>query len=152
MLGDGDKASEIFSILNPINRALTPDDAQRYKVEPYAVVADVYSEPPHVGRGGWSWYTGAAGWMYRAGLEWILGCRLRGDQLLLDPCVPRAWPGFEVRLRYRGTRYEISVENPGGVSRGLVSLLLDGRALQATPGLIPLVDDGLTHRVRAVLG
>jgi len=152
MLGDGDKASEILAILNPINRALTPEDAQRYKVEPYAVAADVYSEPPHVGHGGWTWYTGAAGWMYRAGLEWILGCRLRGDELLLDPCVPRSWPGYEVRLRYRGTRYEISVENPTGVNRGLVSLLLDGRVLQAKPGLIPLVDDGLTHRVRAVLG
>jgi cyclic beta-1,2-glucan synthetase len=152
MLGDGDKASEIFSILNPINRALTPADSQRYKVEPYAVAADVYSESPHVGRGGWTWYTGAAGWMYRAGLEWILGCRLRGEALLLDPCVPRAWPGFEVRLRYRTTRYEISVVNPGGVSRGLVSLLLDGKVLPAEPGLIPLVDDGSTHRVRAVLG
>jgi cyclic beta-1,2-glucan synthetase len=152
LLGDGDKASELFSILNPINRALTPEDARRYKVEPYAVAADVYSEPPHVGRGGWTWYTGAAAWMYRAGLEWILGCRLRGETLLLDPCVPRAWPGFQVTLRYRATRYEIAVENPGGVNRGLVSLLLDGQALQAKQGLIPLVDDGATHRVRAILG
>ncbi len=79
MRGDGDKAAEIFSMLNPINRALTPEAALRYKVEPYVVAADVYSEPPHVGRGGWTWYTGSAAWMYRAGLEWILGCRLRGD-------------------------------------------------------------------------
>jgi cyclic beta-1,2-glucan synthetase len=152
MLGDGDKAAEIFSMLNPINRALTPEAAFRYKVEPYAVAADVYSEPPHVGRGGWTWYTGSAAWMYRAGLEWILGCRLRGDSLLLDPCVPRSWPGFKVTLRHRSSRYEIEVENPNGVNRRLVSLQLDGVALQARPGLIPLVDDGITHQVRAVLG
>jgi cyclic beta-1,2-glucan synthetase len=139
-------------MLNPIAHAANRDGADLYKVEPYVVAADVYASSAHVGRGGWTWYTGAAGWMYRAGLEWILGCRLRGEALLLDPCVPRAWPGFEVRLRYRATHYEISVENPGGVSRGLVSLLLDGKVLPAEPGLIPLVDDGSTHRVRAVLG
>jgi cyclic beta-1,2-glucan synthetase len=152
MRGDGDRAAEIFSMLNPINRALTPEAASRYKVEPYAVAADVYSEPPHVGRGGWTWYTGSAAWMHRAGLEWILGCRLRGDTLLLDPCVPRSWPGFKVMLRYRSSRYEIEVENPNGVNRSLVSLQLDGAALPAQPGRIPLVDDGITHQVRAVLG
>ena len=152
MRGDGDKAAEIFSMLNPINRALTPEAASRYKVEPYVVAADVYSEPPHVGRGGWTWYTGSAAWMYRAGLEWILGCRLRGDTLLLDPCVPRGWPGFKVTLRYRSSRYEIEVENPNGVNRRLSSLQLDGAVLPAQPGRIPLVDDGITHQVRAVLG
>jgi cyclic beta-1,2-glucan synthetase len=152
MRGDGDKAAELFSILNPINRALTPDAAQRYKVEPYVVAADVYSEPPHVGRGGWTWYTGSAAWMYRAGLEWLLGCRLHGASLLIDPCIPRHWPGFQVSLRYRGTRYEIAVENPDGVNRRLVELQLDGQALPAEHGRVPLVDDGATHRVRAVLG
>ena len=152
MRGDGDKAAEFFSMLNPINRALTPEAASRYKVEPYVVAADVYSEPPHVGRGGWTWYTGSAAWMYRAGLEWILGCRLRGDTLLLDPCVPRSWPGYKITLRYRSSRYEIEVENPNGVNRGLLSLCLDGAELPAQEGRIPLVDDGITHRVRAVLG
>ena len=90
--------------------------------------------------------------MYRAGLEWILGCRLRGATLLLDPCVPRSWPGFEVTLRFRGTQYEIVVENPDGVTRRLVSLQLDGVDLPAHAGLVPLVDDGSTHRVRAILG
>jgi cyclic beta-1,2-glucan synthetase len=152
MLGDGDKAAEIFSILNPIHHALTPAAVLRYKVEPYVVAADVYSEPPHVGRGGWTWYTGSAAWMYRAGLEWLLGCRLRGTMLVLDPCIPRHWPGFHVSLRYRGTRYEIAVENPGGVNRRLVDLQLDGQTLPAEHGRVPLVDDGVTHRVRAVLG
>ncbi len=117
-LGDGDKAAELYSMLNPINHACTLDDAMRYKVEPYVVAADVYSEAPHVGRGGWTWYTGSASWMYRAGLEWILGCRIRGATLLLDPCVPRSWHEFRISLRYRGTRYEIDFENPDGVSRG----------------------------------
>ena len=151
MLGDGDRAAEIFSILNPINRALTPAAVLRYKVEPYVVAADVYSEPPHVGRGGWTWYTGSAAWMYRAGLEWMLGCRLRGAMLHLDPCIPEHWPGFQVALRFGQSRYEIAVENPQGGNRGLASLELDGEALSPEEGRIPLVDDGRTHRVRAIL-
>ncbi|HZD44982.1 MAG TPA: glycosyl hydrolase family 65 protein, partial [Acidobacteriaceae bacterium] len=93
-----------------------------------------------------------AAWMYRAGLEWILGCRIRGAQLLLDPCVPREWPGFEVTLQYHGTRYQVTVENPHGVNRGVMELELDGAALPAKPALVPLVDDGATHRVRASMG
>jgi cyclic beta-1,2-glucan synthetase len=151
MLGDGDKAAEIFSILNPINRALTPAAVQRYKVEPYVVAADVYSEPPHVGRGGWTWYTGSAAWMYRTGLEWLLGCRVRGATLYVDPCIPKNWPGFQVSLRFGATRYEVAVENPDGASRGLASLQLDGEALPPGDGRIPLVDDGRTHQVHAVL-
>jgi cyclic beta-1,2-glucan synthetase len=151
-LGDGDKAGELFSMLNPINHALTPEDASRYRVEPYVVAADIYSETPHVGRGGWTWYTGSAAWMYRAGLEWILGCRMHGATLLLDPCVPGSWSEFHVSLRYQATRYEIEFENPAGISRGLVTLQLDGVELAPRPGVVPLVDDGMTHRVRAVLG
>src|SRR5499426_4876614 len=86
-LGDGDKANELFSILNPINRASTRAGVHRYKVEPYVSAADVYAAASHVGRGGWTWYTGSAGWMYRAGVEWILGFRLRGNFLHLDPCI-----------------------------------------------------------------
>jgi cyclic beta-1,2-glucan synthetase len=152
MLGDADKAVELYSILNPINHARTLADALRYKVEPYVVAADVYSEPPHVGRGGWTWYTGSAAWLYRAGLEWLLGCRVRGESLLLDPCVPRGWPGFEISFRYRSAHYEITVKNTAGVNRGITSLQLDGLALGPQPALVPLVDDGASHRVRAVIG
>ena len=126
-LGDGDKANELFSILNPINRASTRAGVHRYKVEPYVAAADVYAEPPHVGRGGWTWYTGSAGWMYRAGIEWLLGFRLRGAVLHLDPCIPRAWRRFEIAFRYHGSRYEITVENPRGVSRGIAQIEVDGR-------------------------
>jgi cyclic beta-1,2-glucan synthetase len=152
MLGDTAKAHELFSMLNPINHARTRADALLYKVEPYVVAADVYSEAPHVGRGGWTWYTGSAAWLYRAGLEWILGCRLQGAVLLLEPCVPREWPEFEVTLRYRGTLYAIAVENPRGAGGRISSLQLDGEVLSVEPAVIPLVDDGATHRVRAVLG
>jgi cyclic beta-1,2-glucan synthetase len=152
MLGEGDKAGELFSLLNPINHANTRAGIHRYKVEPYVACADVYSIPPHVGRGGWTWYTGAAAWMYRAGLEWILGFRLRGKTLLIDPCIPGKWPGFEIAYRYGSTRYKIMVENPHGVSRGVSSVELDGKALTARPAQIALADDGLTHRVRIILG
>ena len=152
MLGDGDKAGEMFSILNPINHSHTRAGIHRYKVEPYVACADVYSMHPHTGRGGWTWYTGSAGWMYRAGLEWVLGFRLRGETLLFDPCIPSSWPGYEVSFRYGSARYEVLVENPRRVSRGVTYLELDGRALPDNSRHIPLSDDGLTHRVRIVLG
>ena len=129
MLGDGDKAGELFSILNPINHANTRAGIHRYKVEPYVACADVYSTPPHIGRGGWTWYTGSAGWMYRAGLEWILGFRLRGEALLFDPCIPSSWRGYEITFKYHSARYEISVENPRRVSRGVTFVELDGETL-----------------------
>ncbi len=121
-LGQGDKAAELFSMLNPINHASTPAGVERYKVEPYVMAADVYAEAPHAGRGGWTWYTGSAGWMYQAGIEWILGLRLRGATLSIDPCIPKAWPRYEMTFRHRGADYQIVVENPDGVSRGVASV------------------------------
>jgi cyclic beta-1,2-glucan synthetase len=128
-LGQANKAAGLFSMLNPINRALTRADVHRYKVEPYVVAADVYSVAPHAGRGGWTWYTGSAGWMYRAGLESILGFRLQGSRLLLAPCIPADWPGFEIIYRYRDTTYTIVVENPQRVGQGIAHADLDGRPL-----------------------
>ena len=151
MLGDGDKAGELFSFLNPINHARTRTSIHQYKVEPYVACGDVYSEPAHIGRGGWTWYTGSAGWMYRAGLEWILGFRLRGATLLIDPCVPKSWRHFEIVFRYHSSRYDIVVENPHGVSRGVARVELDGKLLQGNPLLVPLLKDGAKHRVRVIL-
>ncbi|MDH4154218.1 MAG: hypothetical protein OEV01_10580, partial [Nitrospira sp.] len=118
-LGEGDKAGELFRMLNPVHRVSSRASVQRYKVEPYAVAGDVYAEPPHVGRGGWTWYSGAAGWLYRAGTEWMLGFRLRGATLSIDPCIPRHWPGYSMRFRYHAAIYDIKVDNPGHVSRGV---------------------------------
>ncbi|HUP37231.1 MAG TPA: glucoamylase family protein [Candidatus Limnocylindria bacterium] len=151
-LGDGDRANELFSILNPINRTSTRAGVHRYRGEPYVAVADVYAEYPHVGRGGWTWYTGSAGWMYRAGLESLLGFRLRGAVLHLDPCIPRAWPRFEIAFRYHASRYEITVENPRGVTRGICTIEVDGVPLVSPGGSVPLVGDGAIRRVRVVLG
>jgi cyclic beta-1,2-glucan synthetase len=151
-LGDGDKANELFSILNPINRSSTRAGVHRYKVEPYVIAADVYAERPHIGRGGWTWYTGSAGWMYRAGIEWLLGFRLRGATLHLDPCIPRAWRGFEIEFRYHASRYVITVENPQGVTRGIATLEVDGRPVDPSGGTLALSDDGARRRVRVVLG
>jgi cyclic beta-1,2-glucan synthetase len=156
MLGQGDKASELFSMLNPINHTSTRAAVQRYKVEPYVVSADVYSQPPHVGRGGWTWYTGSAGWMYRAGVEWILGFRVHGATLHIDPCIPKVWKNFQVIYRYHTSRYEITVENPHNICRGVAALILDGvpqpTQTPGSPAQIRLADDGATHHVRVTLG
>ena len=151
-LGAGDTAHELFSILNPIHHASTGEDVDRYKVEPYIMPADVYAAPGHVGQGGWTWYTGSAGWMYRAGIEWLLGFRVRGSFLHVDPCIPRGWPSFEVTFRYRASRYEVRVENPRGMTRGISMVEVDGAPLPSGTGKLPLSDDGATHRVRIVLG
>ena len=152
MLGDGDKAMELMSLLNPIHHASSRTATHRYKVEPYVVAADVYGQAPHAGRGGWTWYTGSSAWMYRAGLEWILGLRVQGASLVVDPCIPKAWPRFEIDFRHGTARYEITVENPRSVNRGVTGVELDGRYLSGGSARIPLVDDGATHRVRVVLG
>jgi len=151
-LGEGDKAISLFSLLNPINHARTRADVHRYKVEPYVVSADIYAVAPHIGRGGWTWYTGSAGWMQRAGIEGILGLRIRGTSLHLDPCIPKAWPGFGVVFRYRSARYEIQVENPQGASGRIQLATLDGETLPGNKTCIPLTDDGATHQIRIVLG
>jgi cyclic beta-1,2-glucan synthetase len=123
---------------------------ERYKAEPYVVPGDVYSHPEHAGRGGWTWYTGSAGWLYRAGLESILGLRRRGATFTIDPCVPSSWPSYEISWRFGGSRYEITVENPDGRCRGVEIAELDGVRVDAHA--IPLVDDGAVHRLRVRLG
>jgi cyclic beta-1,2-glucan synthetase len=152
LLGDGDRAGELFSLLNPINHASTRAGIHRYKVEPYVVCADVYSAPPHVGRGGWTWYTGSAAWMYRAAVEGILGINLRGGTLMVDPCIPRAWAGFEFTYKFGSSRYRITVKNLRGVSRGVTQASLDGKNLGGAPCEIKLVDDGRYHYGEITLG
>jgi len=149
-LGNGDRAAEIMSMLNPLSHARTRDDAERYKVEPYVVPADVYAASGHEGRGGWTWYTGSASWSYRVSLEGVLGFEKRGARLRLDPCIPAAWPGFAIDYRFGTSTYAIDVQNPDGVSRGVAWVTVDGHAAQ--DGLVNLVDDGLRHRVIVVLG
>jgi cyclic beta-1,2-glucan synthetase len=150
--GDGDRAGELFSIINPINHASTRAGIHRYKVEPYVACADVYSAAQHIGRGGWTWYTGSSGWMYRTAVEGILGIRLQGRILAINPSIPRTWPRFEVTYRHGSSHYRIVVENPRGVSQGVIHASLDGRDISASPCEIALVDDGSDHRALVTLG
>ena len=129
-LGSGDEAVELFHMLNPVNHTRTPADVERYKAEPYVVAGDVYAHPPHAGRGGWTWYTGSAGWMYRAGLESILGLRRRGSTFEMDPCIPSSWPDYSIVWRFGRTRYEIAVSNPERRCRGVAEAELDGAPVE----------------------
>ena len=152
LLGEGGKAAGLFAQLNPINHARTRAELRHYKVEPYVVAADIYSAPDHIGHGGWTWYTGSAGWMHRAGLESILGVRFEGSSLHLDPCIPNSWPGFEVTLRRGSARVRVKVENPNGFSRGVASAKLDGISLVQRPIRVELIDDGRVHELVVTLG
>jgi cellobiose phosphorylase len=142
-LGDGSRAWELMAMINPINHASSPEEIAIYKGEPYVVAADVYAVPPHIGRGGWTWYTGSAGWMYRLIVESLLGLRLETDKLRFEPCLPKAWDVFTVHYRYRETIYHIVVRQTRDSSGA--SVIVDG-ALQSEK-TIPLVDDRLEHEV-----
>jgi cellobiose phosphorylase len=148
--GRGDRAMELWNMLNPIYHATTPAEVQRYKVEPYVVCADVYGVPPHVGRGGWTWYTGSASWLYRVALEAILGLRVTGDTLRVEPCIPSSWPGYEITYRHGSATYRVRVDNSSGAGRGVRSVTVDGQP--AAGGAVPLRDDGREHDIRVTLG
>jgi cellobiose phosphorylase len=127
-MGDGSRAVEVLQMLNPIEHARTPRDYAVYQTEPYAVAADVYSLESQPGRGGWTWYTGSAGWMYRVWLEEVLGFKLRGDRLSIEPAIPEDWPGYTITFRYGQTEYRIEVENGGNNSNREIHLEDDGRS------------------------
>jgi hypothetical protein len=144
------RAFALFDMLNPFTHGATPEQVAAYKVEPYVVAADVYAASGQLGRGGWTWYTGSASWMYRVALESIVGFTKRGDRLALDPCVPREWTEFSVEYRYGGTPYTITVRNPDRVSRGVASVTVDGASVEG--GVVPLVDDGRRREVVVTMG
>ncbi len=148
MLGRGTTAERLLSLLNPIEHT-TPQKVERYRVEPYVLAGDVAGESPHTGRGGWTWYTGSAGWLYRVALEDILGVRRRGERLYIEPCVPAAWRKYTVTLRHGGSTYHIEVRNPDGGEHGVRRLSIDGQTVQA--GCIDLIDDGKAHQVHVTV-
>ena len=150
-LGEAEQAMGLFAMVNPVNRATTRAATHRYKVEPYVVAADVYSVAPHEGRGGWTWYTGSAGWLYRAGLESLLGFQVQGEQLTIAPCIPAHWPTYTIQYRHRHTLYEIVVLNPGRRSSGTCRTHLDGVLQPGTRTSVRLVDDGAIHALRVEL-
>jgi cellobiose phosphorylase len=147
-LGDNQRAWELLGIINPVNHAASPKAIATYKVEPYVVAADVYALSPHTGRGGWTWYTGSAGWMYRLLVESLLGLKLEVDKLRLTPCLPADWKTFKVHYRYRETTYHITVvQIPAGSSDMRVTV--DG--IEQKDTVIPLVDDRREHSVEVRL-
>ncbi|MGI9075831.1 MAG: GH36-type glycosyl hydrolase domain-containing protein, partial [Gemmatimonadaceae bacterium] len=134
-----------YQMLNPLTHSRTAEEVEIYKTEPYVIAADVYSVGRQLGRGGWTWYTGSASWMYRVGLEAILGFKKIGATLTMDPCIPRDWPEFALQYHYGRSEYAITVANPDRVSRGVGVVILDGQELQGTA--IPLRDDARRHEV-----
>lgn len=148
--GEGDRALELFQMLNPLTHSRTAADVARYQVEPFVVAADVYTASGHLGRGGWTWYTGSASWMYRVGLEAILGFAKEGQTLRMDPCIPRAWPKAEIIYRFGTASYHIEIQNPAGISYGVRSITVDGA--HVPDGLVRLADDGKQHEVVVEMG
>jgi len=151
MMGDGDKAWELYNMINPINHSRTKIEVNKYMVEPYVMAADVYAVEPHVGRGGWTWYTGSSAWMYRVGIEYILGFKLReGNTLYIDPCIPGNWQEYTISYQYKDSLYKIYVKNPEGVNKGVKSIILDGQSIQNKG--VTLVNDGKEHELTIVMG
>jgi cyclic beta-1,2-glucan synthetase len=134
----------LFSMLNPINHALTPTGIEQYKVEPYVLAADVYSVVPHIGRGGWTWYTGSAAWMYRAGIEGILGIRREGNFVTVKPCIPARWPGFAATIKLDGSSIDISVVNG---TAGETRASLNGTPVECVNGMVRVALDGRSHKL-----
>jgi len=149
-LGQIEEGFECFQLLNPILHADAFEKAAHYRVEPYVVAADVYGAPPFTGQGGWTWYSGSSSWMYRLGLEGILGLKKKGDRLEVDPRIPQNWPGFEIKYRFGQATYEFHVQNPGHVNQGVQQVSMDGQALPDK--LIPISQDGGFFTVLVVMG
>jgi len=149
LLGEGDQVMELLRMLNPINRR-DPHRRLCLKVEPYVLAADIYAEPPHLRRGGWTWFTGASGWFYRAGVEWILGLQICAGKMVIDPCIPKTWRSYRIFYQHENTRYEITIENPNGVERGISLIAVDGVS-QLNGNTITLQNDERLHQVRVFL-
>ena len=148
--GDGTRAEKLLRMLNPIERATDRESVERYSLEPYVIPADVYRLPGRVGRGGWSWYTGSAAWMYRAWVEEILGLKVRGNRLLLDPVIPGWWDGFRLKYRHGKALYAIQVENPERCEHGVSWIEVDGRRTEDQ--VIPLTRELVRHEVLVRMG
>jgi len=146
-------------MLNPVNHGSTSEEIERYKVEPYVMCADIYGAPPHTSRGGWTWYTGAAGWMYRLTVETLLGLQLKVDHLRIAPCIPAHWQSYKIHYRYRDTYYYITLKRVGEKSEHVIRVTLDGAEIKGSgvdesgrpQGMIPLVDDRREHHVEVEL-
>ncbi len=149
MLGFGEKAFEFFKMINPIEHARTKEAAQKYKVEPYVVAADVYGAQNLAGRGGWTWYTGSSSWLYLAGIEYILGLKVKNGFLRIEPCIPKEWEEYKISYQYGKTKYKITIKNPEKKNTGIARLRINGMEREETQ--VKLMDDGKIYEIEAIL-
>ncbi|MBP3800907.1 MAG: hypothetical protein J6I85_02585 [Clostridia bacterium] len=129
ILGFGDKALEYFRMINPIEHSKTMESANKYKVEPYVISADIYGANNLVGRGGWTWYTGSASWYYKAGIEYILGLRIENGKLRFEPCIPSNWKEYSIKYKWESSIYNVKVKNPNGKNKGVTKVIMDGNVV-----------------------
>lgn len=149
MLGFGDKAAEYFKIINPIEHSRTKEAVNKYKVEPYVVAADIYGVGNLVGRGGWTWYTGSSSWMYKAGMEYILGLKIKNKMLSIQPCIPADWKEYSIRYQYRSSVYEIKIKNPEGKTTGVSKFIVNGEEIEEKQ--IKLIDNRKIYEIEVIL-
>lgn len=145
MLGFGDKAGELYRMINPIEHARTKEEANKYKVEPYVVAADIYGNGNLAGRGGWTWYTGSSSWFYKAGIENILGLKIENNSLRMEPCIPKDWQEYSIKYRFGRSIYNIKVKNPNGKNTGISKFSVNGKEQEEKQ--IKLVDDGNVYDI-----
>ena len=135
ILGFGDKALEYYRMINPIEHSRTKEASNKYKVEPYVIPADIYGAGNLAGRGGWTWYTGSASWYYMAGIEYILGFKIKNNTIKIDPCIPKDWKEYEIKYRYENAIYNIKIKNPEGKNKGVTKILVNGKEIEKENGI-----------------
>ena len=135
ILGFGDKALEYYRMINPIEHSRTKEASNKYKVEPYVIPADIYGAGNLAGRGGWTWYTGSASWYYMAGIEYILGFKIKNNTIKINPCIPKDWKEYEIKYRYENAIYNIKIKNPEGKNKGVTKILVNGKEIEKENGI-----------------
>ncbi len=149
ILGFGDKAGEMYRMINPIEHSKTKEAVNKYKVEPFVIPADIYGESNLVGRGGWTWYTGSSSWFYKAGIEYILGFRIENNILRIEPCIPKDWKEYSIKYRFGRTIYNIKVKNLSGKNSGVTKFIVNGNEIENKE--IKLEDDGNVYDIEVEL-
>ena len=135
ILGFGDKALEYYRMINPIEHSRTKEASNKYKVEPYVIPADIYGAGNLAGRGGWTWYTGSASWYYMAGIEYILGFKIKNNTIKIEPCIPKDWKEYEIKYRHENAIYNIKIKNPEGKNKGVTKILVNGKEIEKENGI-----------------
>ena len=150
ILGFGEKAVELYKMVNPIEHTRMRDAVNKYKVEPYVIPADIYGSGNLSGRGGWTWYTGSSSWFYKAGIEYILGLKKRGNKLFFNPCISKEWKEFKVRYKYKNSIYDIIVKNSEGLENSQKQeIFINNKKIETN--FINLIDDGKRYEVLVIL-